>query len=301
MAGLQVLVRSVLAGTRPTVLPAGPFRPAGFVEAVDRMPTGAPRYVSLVPTQLGRLLLDGAAVERLRGFDAVLLGGAASSGDLLDRARQAGVDVVTTYGMSETCGGCVYDGVPLDGVRVDLGGDDRIRITGPVLAAGYVGLDETGPDAAAAGFVAEDGERTFLTSDLGAWHEGRLVVLGRADDMIVTGGLKVAPAAVESVLAALPGVGDVCVVGVPDPEWGAAVVAVLVRAEGAAAPDLPTARAAVSAHLGAAHAPRHLLEVAQLPRRGPGKTDRRAVAALAARRLGRAHVRQTPTPARSTP
>jgi O-succinylbenzoic acid--CoA ligase len=126
----------------------------------------------------------------------VLLGGAAAPADLLSRAREVGVRVVTTYGMSETSGGCVYDGVPLAGVDVEAP-DGRVRISGPVVALGY----RLRPDLTALAFA--DG--AFRTDDLGeVGPDGRLVVLGRADDVIVTGGEKVAPAAVEAVLASHP-------------------------------------------------------------------------------------------------
>lgn len=283
VAGLQVLVRSILAGTEPAVL-TGPFRADAFAAAVARTSGGdGPRYTSLVPTQVHRLLDSAPGRDALASFDAVLLGGAASSPRLLDAARATGARVVTTYGMSETCGGCVYDGVPLDGVTVDLDPDDgRVRIAGPVLAAGYRGR----PDLDAELFEVRDGTRWLRTSDLGRWDgDGRLEVLGRADDVLVTGGVKVPPAAVERVLAALPGVGEVLVVGVPDPEWGQALVAVVVPAAGAPAPALADLRDAAAAALGGPAAPRHLVTLAALPLRGPGKPDRRGAAALAARRL----------------
>lgn len=286
VAGLQVLARSILAGTEPAVL-AGPFRADAFVASVSAMPGGdGPRYTSLVPTQLHRLLDSPAGTAALTGFDAVLLGGAASPPALVDRARAAGTRVVTTYGMSETCGGCVYDGVPLDGVTVDLGPDGRITIAGPVLAAGYRGR----PDLDAELFGVRDGVRRLRTSDLGRWtgdDPPRLEVLGRADDVLVTGGVKVPPAAVERVLSGRPGVGEVLVVGVPDPEWGQALVAVVVPASTGPAPDLADLRAAARAHLGGPAAPRLLVLVDALPLRGPGKPDRTAAAALAARSLGR--------------
>ncbi|WP_431838750.1 o-succinylbenzoate--CoA ligase [Cellulomonas sp. Y8] len=288
VAGLQVLVRSLLAGTEPAVL-AGPFRPDAFAAAVARMPAAdGPRYTSLVPTQVHRLLDSAPGRDALAAFDAVLLGGAATSPGLLDAARAAGARVVTTYGMSETCGGCVYDGVPLDGVTVDLDPDDgRVRIAGPVLAAGYRGR----PDLDAELFEVRDGTRWLRTSDLGRWgDDGRLEVLGRADDVLVTGGVKVPPAAVERVLAGLPGVGEVLVVGVPDPEWGQALVAVVVPAAGAPAPALADLREAAAAALGGPAAPRHLVTVGALPLRGPGKPDRRGAADLAARALGRTSV-----------
>lgn len=269
VAGLQVLIRSVLAGTTPVAVPDGPFRAPAFVETTSLLGTG-PRYTSLVPTQLVRLLDDRAGTEALRTFDAVLVGGAATGPDVLDRARSAGVAVVTTYGMSETCGGCVYDGVPLDGVEVRIDDDGRIMLAGPVLALGYAdGIEEP--------FVHLDGRRWMRTSDLGAWADGRLTVLGRADDVLVTGGTKVSPQAVEAVLGAF---GEVVVVGLPDEEWGQVVVALLVPRPGAA-PTLAQARAAVTDRLGPSHAPRHLVVTSSLPVRGPGKIDRRAATELA--------------------
>lgn len=282
VAGVQVLVRSVLAGTTPTAT-TSPFRAAAFVAAVGAMPAGGPRYTSLVPTQLVRLLDDAAATAALRSFDAVLLGGAAAVPDLLARARAAGVAVVTTYGMTETCGGCVYDGRPLAGVSTRLDDDGRILLAGPVLADGYLGR----PDLDGEAFVQVDGIRHLRTSDLGAWSDGSLVVLGRADDVLVSGGVKVPPVLVESVVAGLPGVADTCVVGVPDAEWGQAVVALVVAGADARPPTLAQVRAAVTDALGPAHAPRHLVVTDSLPVRGPGKIDRRAATLLATRQLER--------------
>ncbi len=281
VAGLQVLIRSILAGTAPVVTAPGGFRPDTFAADSARL-TGPRRYVSLVPTQLHRLLAaSGAGLVALATFDAVLLGGAAASPDLLARAKAAGVRTTTTYGMSETCGGCVYDGVPLDGVRVRLDDDGRILLAGPVLATGYLGR----PDLDAATFTTADGDRWLRTSDVGTLDGGRLTVLGRLDDMLVTGGAKVSPAAVERVIGELPGVGEVCVVGLPDAEWGQAVTAVVVLTGAAAAPTLDSVRRHVAGNLGSPAAPRHLVVVDRLPTRGPGKTDRRAVAVLAAARL----------------
>ena len=255
VAGLQVLVRSLLAGTSPVVL-EGPTAVAAFEQATSRL-TGPRRLVSLVPTQLARLVESPA----LREYDAVLLGGAAAPAELLDRARAAGVRVVTTYGMSETCGGCVYDGVPLPGVMVSIG--DRIRITGPVVGLGY----RLRPDLSVESF---DGD-TFTTSDVGELVDGRLVVLGRADDVVVTGGEKVAPAAVEAALASHPSVAEVAVVGVPDAEWGARVVAVVVLRGPLSLED---ARSHVASRLSRVAAPRELRVVDALPLLPSGKIDR---------------------------
>ncbi len=280
VAGLQVLVRSLLAGTTPVVLPPGPFRADGFVAAARRL-TG-PSYCSLVPTQLLRLLDDPAATEALRSFQAVLLGGAGAPDGLLARADAAGVRVVTTYGATETCGGAVYDGKPLGGVEADLTDDGRIMLTGPVLARGYLGR----PDLDAQDLPLRAGRRWFVTSDLGrTTADGRLEVLGRADDMLVTGGTKVAPLAVEQALAGCTGVREALVVGVPDPHWGQAVTALVVPTRDGP-PTLADLRARVTDRLGAAAAPRQLVLLDALPLLGSGKPDRRSATTLATRCVG---------------
>jgi o-succinylbenzoate---CoA ligase len=276
VAGVQVIVRALLAGAAPVAQDVrGGFRAEHFAAASAQLGAGR-RCTSLVPTQLLRLLdAGGPAVAALRSYDAVLVGGAALDARLRARADAAGVRVVATYGMTETAGGCVYDGVALDGVEIDLdpGGDEggRILVGGPTLATGYLGR----PAESAAAFA---GGR-FRTGDLGRRRGGRLEVLGRADDVIVTGGQNVAPAAVERVLGAQPGVRAACVVGVPDPEWGQVVAAAVVPEPGAA-PDHAGLRAAVRAELGRAAVPRRLLDVPALPLRGVGKPDRTAVALL---------------------
>jgi O-succinylbenzoic acid--CoA ligase len=265
VAGVQVIVRSLLAGFEPAVVGRG----QAFADAAQAL--AAPRrYTSLVPTQLTRFLDDEVELAALRGFDAVLLGGAATPAPLLARATAAGVRVVTTYGMSETAGGCVYDGRPLDGVRVRIAGG-VVELGGPVLAHGYR-LD---PDATARAFAGG----WFRTTDLGVRHaDGVLEVLGRADFMINTGGVKVAPAAVEAVLTAQPGVAEACVVDLPSPEWGQLVAAAVVPAD--AEPDVPGLRAAVRAALGGPAVPKLVRFTEALPLRGPGKVDRDAVREL---------------------
>ncbi len=274
IGGLQVLVRSLLAGTTPALLTGTGFRPDDFAAAAATL-EGSPRYTALVPTQLVRLLDDGGAgLAAAKTFDAIVVGAAATSPALRERAADAGVRIVPAYGMSETASGCVYDGFPLDGVRVDVGGD-RIRIAGAVLAHGYRRRPELTAEAFSDGW--------FTTSDRGVRHDdGRIEVLGRADDMINTGGVKVSATAIERCLCAQPGVRDACVVGVPDAEWGEAVVALVV-------PDGEHGdlRAAVRAELGAAATPKRLEFGTELPLRGPGKIDRAAVKdRLAARPTG---------------
>jgi len=272
IAGLQVLLRSAAAGSEPDVLDTAlPFTTDRFVRAAAAMGSG-PRYVSLVPTQLHRLITgpaEGAAA--LGSFTAVLVGGAATPAPLLQAARAAGVPVVTTYGMSETCGGCVYDGLPLDGVQVAIDEESQtIELTGPMVARGYRGMP---------GHAAFPRPGTFRTNDLGRLTD-RLTVLGRADDVIVTGGIKVWPGPVEATLSALAGIGEVVLSSVPHEEWGQEIVAVVTGS----APALDQLRAAVTAAHGSAAAPRRLLTVDQLPTLGPGKPDRAAVRRLVLQR-----------------
>ena len=293
IAGLQVLLRSITAGTTPVVLEPSSLRGSGpgalapqgalsfaLVEATARMHEGR-RYTSLVPTLLARLVDDPLGLEALRRFDAVLVGGAATPAALLDRARSEGVRVVTTYGMSETAGGCVYNGQPLQGVAVRTDAAGALEIGGPVVAHGYLGV-ETGA------FRDEGGQRWFRTGDLGSVDaRGRVSVTGRADDLINTGGLKVAPRVVEeAVLAHVPAVTEAVVVGVPDPEWGQAVALAAVTSPGGPPPGpVPDAgvaeiREMLRPHLEAAALPRRVVVVPELPMRGPGKPDRAAVARL---------------------
>jgi len=271
VAGLQVLVRSLVAGTVPVVA-AEHDSFAAAVAALDDDRC----YTALVPTQLHRLAAAGD-LAALRRFDAVLVGGAAVRPDLIRRCANAGVRLVRTYGLTETCGGCVYDGHPLDGVGIRIRASGRIEIAGPVLFDGYAGA----PDLTAQ--VLRDG--WLLTSDLGELdHDGRLVVLGRSDDVVVSGGVNVSLPAVTAVLQALPGLADAAAVGVPDPEWGSRVVACLVMAPGESTPSLAAVRDAVGATLPRSWAPRAVVEAQALPLLPSGKLDRAALAALVRRR-----------------
>jgi O-succinylbenzoic acid--CoA ligase len=225
-------------------------------------------------------------VVPLAGFSSVLLGGAAAPASLLDAARAAGVLVVTTYGMTETCGGCVYDGVPLDGVRVAIHGDDddspaggRIWIAGPVLFSGYRpggygGAGSPPVTGGSRGVAPPDGVRWFRTGDLGRLDSsGRLVVRGRADDVINTGGHKVVPGEVTAALQTCPGVRDVAVLGQPDPEWGERVIAVVVPADPADPPALELLRLHVRERLPRYAAPSRVVMVDAVPMLPSGKHD----------------------------
>jgi len=262
IAGLQVVLRSRAAGIAPAVLDTSAgFRPDAFAAAVASM-TGERRYVSLVPTQLIRLLDAGIDLTSL---DAILLGGGPIPAGLVDRAAAVGAHVVRTYGMTETCGGCVYDGLPLDRVGIRITDEGLVAITGPVLARGYLGGEDFGGE--------------FVSSDLGRIDDGVLTVLGRADDVILSGGVNVPAQSVEQVLAAHPAVAEVTVVGRPDTEWGEAIVAVVVPTSGAT-PDLAELRELVGTRLGRAWAPRELVTVEAFPSLPSGKVDRKALRTL---------------------
>lgn len=268
IAGIQVVVRSLLAGTTPVQLDVA----TGF--DVERLPAAIAdlgsgrRYTSLVATQLAKALGTPASTAALAELDAVLLGGGPAPQPILDAATAAGVRVVRTYGMSETAGGCVYDGVPLSGVRVRIGDHGRIAIGGPTLARGY--RNRVVPDP-----LTEPG--WFHTNDVGALDSsGRLSVLGRADDAISTGGLTVLPGPVEAVLTTHPAVADCAVFGIPDDRLGQRVAAAVVVA-GAQPPTLAELRTHVAQSLDVTASPRELHIVAELPRRGIGKLDRKAL------------------------
>ncbi|WGW10954.1 AMP-binding protein [Saxibacter everestensis] len=298
IAGLQVLIRSVLAGTSPTTLDTSiPFDAEGFAEAVARMPAApTPRYTSLVPTQLARLLHEtdsgcSAAIRAARSFEAILVGGAALSPRLAEEAAAAGLRLVTTYGMSETCGGCVYDGVPLDGVQARTDAAGRLSLGGEVVASGYLLADANGSAGVSSAEGARLGQqsfstdragtRWFSTSDMGTVHDSRVTVQGRADDVIISGGINVAPAAVEDVIGSMPGVAEVLVTSVPDDEWGQKVVALLCTDSHLPPISLAAVRDRVGQTLGRASAPREIITVPAIPLRGLGKPDRVAARDLA--------------------
>lgn len=263
VAGLQVLMRARALGT-DAVVPAG-TDPRGLAGAEAD-------HLALVPTQLGRLLDAGTDVARFR---TILLGGARPDPTLLGRAVLAGARVVVSYGMTETVGGCVYDGVPLDGVEAEVRDDGRVRLRGPMLCSGYRTAHGERP--------ATDEDGWFTTGDLGRWVDGRLEVLGRADDVIVSGGENVPAAAVAARLREHPAIADVAVTARPDREWGEAVVAVVVPLDPRFPPTLDAVRHHVRATLPTAYAPRHLVVVDALPRDGLGKVPRAALRELAER------------------
>jgi O-succinylbenzoic acid--CoA ligase len=269
IAGVQVLVRSLLADTVPVELDVSTgFDITELPAAIEQLGSGR-RYTALVATQLAKALADPPAAAALADLDAVLIGGGPAPRPVLDAAASAGITVVRTYGMSETAGGCVYDGIPLDGVRVRVDADGRIVIGGSTLANGYRNPPDPDP-------FAEPG--WFRTDDIGAVDDsGVLRVLGRADEAISTGGLTVLPQPVEAALGAHPAVADCAVFGLDDDRLGQRVVAAIVVADGCAPPSLDTLRARVMQTLDRTAAPRELHIIDALPMRGIGKVDRQAL------------------------
>jgi O-succinylbenzoic acid--CoA ligase len=278
IAGIQVLVRSLVAHTTPVCMDtADGFTTAAFVRATAQIAAHSRAYTALVPTQLVWLLSSAHGRKALTRYAAVLLGGAAAPANLLSQASDLGVRVVTTYGMSETAGGCIYDGRALDVSRVQLEGDGRIRLGGATLARGYLG----DPDLTARSFSeGMNGGAWFRTDDVGHFDEGRLVVDGRIDDLVNTGGLKVVPRLVEEALVQLDTIAEAVVVGTRDAEWGQVVSAAVVLTRGTTAPTLDEVRDQLRGILPGHALPRRLATLPELPARGPGKPDRAAVRRL---------------------
>jgi O-succinylbenzoic acid--CoA ligase len=276
IAGLNVLARSLAAETEPVTVSGEHFTARGFVAAVGRM-SQPERYTSLVPAQLATLLDDPAASTALAGFSAVLVGGQATPRPLLDRAAAAGIRVRRSYGSSETSGGCVYDGAPT-GTTVVRVVDGEVWLGGPSLAEGYLG----DPELTAERFVTDDRARWFRTADGGSFDGERLTVTGRRDDVLISGGVKVALAAIERVLREQPGLHDAVVVAAPDARWGEVPIAVTASTDF----DADVATAAVAAELGPPARPARVLTVGALPLLSSGKVDRLAVRDLALRAIG---------------
>lgn len=245
VAGLQTVIRSVMTGRTPR-----PYRIG------DDVPSGA--YVSLVPTQLHRVL-QTPDLAGLRQAGAILVGGAATSARDLAHGRERGLNLVTTYGMSETCGGCVYNGHPIGDTRIGIV-DSAIVIHGSVVASGYVGGD--------------DFAGTFRTNDAGRVHDGILEVHGRIDDAITTGGLTINPHLIDQAVARYSSATGYAI-GVPDDTWGQRVVLVTDQ-------PLPDISAQLRTDLGTEYVPKQIVTLSQLsldswPTLSSGKVDRRAL------------------------
>ncbi len=257
IAGMQVLTRSLVSDLQPVLMNTQmPFTVEAFVRGASLL-EGPRKYTSLVPTQLKRLAdeidADAFLYSTLRKFDAILVGGQKPDLNVVLKLRSMGINIVITYGMTETCGGCVYDSVPLPGVSIEIV-EGRIQISGPVLAKGL--------------------GKSFLTQDLGQLVSGKLEVLGRADRVIASGGIKVSLDSVEEILGQIPGVQEVVAVAISDPEWGERVGIAFTGS-----PEVEVARH-LEYSLGPAAKPVVVSHFADLPRLHTGKPDRLTVAQL---------------------
>ncbi len=273
IGGFATVARSHLGGTSlhaiASVGGAAPFR----VEDLLSLDVGEPFAISLVPTQLADVLGSTAGTQWLARASAVLVGGAATAAGLAARAREAGIALVTTYGMTETTGGCVYDGLPLPGVEIVLDDDGRLTVEGPQVAAGY----RTAGEVDSLGFSGSGRHRRFRTGDLAHWDQGRLRLTGRIDDVVTVHGVNVALGAVESVVRGVRGIDNAAVVAVPDDRQGNRLLAFVTVTE-PVSPDVVAT--AVAEHLGRIARP-EIVAVDHLPSLPNGKIDRRALRATA--------------------
>lgn len=312
VAGLQVLLRSLAAGYEPVLMDVTqPFTPSAFIDAIHRM-TGPRRYCSLVPTQVRRLIqgleAEGSEggtssaggtggyspatiIEAVRSLDGILVGGAPLSPALRKKCADVGWTIITTYGSSETAGGMVYDGTPLPGTSVKIqplgtGDEGRVLLGGLTLATGYRNADDLFGSSAQAEPSGEREGKTnpfvdgwFVTDDIGTIRNGKLEILGRYDQAINTGGLKVLPEVVESA-ARRAGYADCAVLGIPSAEWGESVCLVIERARENTPYFLDreeTRQIRKQLDLPSYALPTSIAVVKQIPLRGPGKTDRHAL------------------------
>lgn len=281
IAGVQVLGRSLLAGAEPVLL-EGRFTPDAFVRATMAMSGDVDRFTSFVPAQLATLLdvAESRADVRaaLTSYRAILVGGQALAQPLRERAARLGAPIVRTYGSSETAGGCVYDGMPLDGVQLSEV-DGEVRISGPMLADGYLG------DSVLTAEVFEtraDGTRWYRTGDAGTvTPDGRLAITGRIDNVIVSGGINVSLDRVEKVVRSIPGLEQAVVIGMPDERWGEASLICLAAAPGDVGELFEEARALVAAEIGAHARPAQLEVLPELPTLASGKPDRATLRRMA--------------------
>ena len=290
IAGAMVLLRAAVAETNPQVVDTTQgFDPAALLPAIagvtqDQMPG----YLSLVPTQLVQCLDAGdQVIDALRSLSAILVGGAAISQNLLQRALDAGLKVRTTYGMTETSGGCVYDGEPMPGVTiraVDWDGRTRLAFSGPTLMTRY--LEAESP------FFEEGGHRWLVSGDMGIIRaSGKVEVSGRADDVITSGGLSIAPGPLRRAVRSYEGISDAWILGTPDEKWGQIVTALVVPkqmpSDSLEMAELGSAvREHAAAHIGRAQAPRRVVAVEELPYLGFDKIDRAAAAKSASEASG---------------
>ena len=269
IAGAMVIARAAIAQTQVVGVGVGQFTPELFARGVDKLPSTGKRYASLVPTQLSRLLASKVGTQALTAFDAVLVGGAALHG------TDVPSNVVRTYGMTETAGGCVYNGNPIGDAVVRVREDGRLAICGAMLADAYrPQRDEA--------WEVVDGTRWLITQDLGSvTPEGTVEVHGRADDVISTGGFKVHPRTVEAAITGLEWTSEAAVVAIPDAQWGQAIVAFVVPRDPKNVVRLHELREQLATALPRHALPSELLLIEKMPQLATGKVNYPALRGVA--------------------
>lgn len=281
VAGAQVAARSVIAGTEPIIArnisEGTSFTADVFLDAAAQL-TAAHTMVSFVPAQL-HTLIEAAdktpeVLDALRSFDGILLGGAPASKALIERAQTENLRVLRTYGSAETAGGCVYEGKPLDGVRAEIDQDSRIWLGGPTLASGYINNVER---TAEHFFADQEGNTWYKTDDIGSFDQSELKVEGRSDDVLISGGIKLSPAAIVQALEEHPAVREAFVTGVSDERWGQAVCAAVSLKEPVAPEEL---KALVKTRVSKVATPKYIELLEEFPTLSTGKPDRKRLTQL---------------------
>ena len=264
IAGANVLIRSILAGTQPVLMNTSvPFTPDAFARSASMM-NADKRFTSLVPAQLKKLVSAAAHDEylavQLTKFTAILVGGQACPDQLIAGAEAMGINVVLTYGGTETAGGCFYNGLPLAQVEAKITDDGRVAIRGATLAN-----------------VETDAQGYFVTNDLGQFEDdGRLTVLGRIDRVIISGGVKIALDEVEQLGQLVAGVTDIAAVAIADSDWGQRVGIAYVGSPEVADDIART----LGNDLGPAGKPVRILRVDKVPKLAGSKNDLQAIKQL---------------------
>ncbi len=275
VSGLAVLARARFSHSEVIV------HPKFDLAQVSRAPEeqGA-TIVSLVPTMLSRLLDAKAPLNKFR---FVITGGAPLTESLRARAERQRVAVVDAYGLSETWGGCALNGRPLPGIEIRITQENRPDNTGEILVRGAPVMRQYRNDTAASerAFVTdpETGHSWLHTKDVGTFDpEGRLVVIDRLGDFVISGGVNVSPSAVEGALIEHPEVLDIAVGGRPDDHWGQQVVVYVVPRQKKRPPTLEDLQNFARRRLSAAQIPRDLVVCTEIPRTAGGKILRRRLA-----------------------
>lgn len=259
IAGINVLVRSLELGTEPMDLR----------NSVAKYPFAD--FTAIVPTQLYRALNgDSALLEHLISAQAVLVGGSALSSQLRQAGQQSGVNIVETYGMTETSGGCIYNGQPIEGTEFEVDDLGIISISGKSLATTYLNDPQSWDEQFRNGY--------FVTSDIGYIKNEKLFVTGRRDDVIISGGENISLSAVEELISdTFTGI-QCAAFAIEDQQWGQILQLAIA---GELKPDPSAINEYLSTKISQAAKVKNIIYISELPRTSIGKIDRRKLAEIA--------------------